>query len=86
MKWYNILSMRVLQDPKKLGQLSDKLYKKYGKPLEKEHIGEYLAVSFQGETFLGNNLYKVVKKASDTFGLANSIVYKVGQKFVGRWL
>lgn len=73
--WYNIVTMKVPQDPKKLEQLSDKLYKKYGKPLENEHTGEYLAVSFQGKTFLGNNLYEVVKRASDTFGRANAIVY-----------
>lgn len=78
--------MKVPQDLKKLEQVSDKLYKKYGEPLEKEHKGEYLAVSFQGKTFLGNNLYEVVKRASDTFGPANSIVFKVGQKFVGKWL
>lgn len=78
--------MKLPQDPKKLDQLSDKLYEKHGKPLEKTHEGEYLAVSFKGKTILGNNLYETVKKAADTFGPANSIVYKVGQKFVGRWL
>lgn len=78
--------MKAHQDPKKLEQLYDKLYKKYGKPLEKEHKDEYVAVSFVGETLLGDNLYELVKKASDIFGPANSIVYKVGQKFVGKWL
>lgn len=78
--------MKAPQDPKKLEKLSDKLYEKYGKPLEKEHKDEYLAVSFKGQTILGNNLYNLVKKASDIFGPANSIVYKVGQKFVGKWL
>lgn len=78
--------MRVSQDPKKLEQLSDKLYERHGKPLEKTHKGEYLAVSFKGKFFLGNNLYETVKKAADTFGPANSIVFKVGQKFVGKWL
>lgn len=77
--------MKVPQDPKKLEQLSDQLYKKYGKPMEKEHIGKYLAVSFQGKTFLGNNLYEVAKRASDTFGPANSIVYKVGDIAVWKW-
>lgn len=78
--------MKIFQDPKKLGQLSDKLYEVYGKPLENTHQGEYLAVSFKGKTILSNNLYEIVKKAADAFGPANSIVFKVGQKFVGKWL
>lgn len=86
MTWYNILTMKVSQDPKKLEQLSNKLYELHGKPLEKTHKGEYLAVSFKGKTILGNNLYEIVKNAAATFGPANSIVFKVGQKFVGKWL
>lgn len=78
--------MKISQDPKKLEQLSDKLYEAHGKPLENTHEGEYLAVSFKGETILDNNLYEIVKKAADAFGPANSIVFKVGQKFVGKWL
>ncbi len=78
--------MKAPQDPKKLEQLSDKLYQRHGKPLEQTHKGEYLAVSFKGKTILGSNLYETVKKASDIFGPANSIVFKVGQKFVGRSL
>ena len=78
--------MKIFQDPKKLEQLSDKLYERHGKPLEKTHKGEYLAVSFKGKTILGNNLYDTIKRAADTFGLANSVVFKVGQKFVGKWL
>lgn len=78
--------MNVYQDPKKLEQLSDKLYNQYGKPLEKGHKGEFLAVSFKGKTILGNNLLEIVKKASANFGPANSIVFRVGQKFVGKWL
>lgn len=77
--------MKTLQDPKKLEQLSDKLYEVHGKPLEKTHTGEYLAVSFKGKTILGNNLYEIVKKAAATFGPANSIVYKVGDIAVWKW-
>lgn len=78
--------MKTYKDPKKLEQLSDKLYEMHGRPLEKTHHGEYLAVSFKGKTILGNNLYEIVKKALDSFGPANSVVFKVGQKFVGKWL
>lgn len=77
--------MKALQDSKKLEKLYDKLYRKYGKPLEEEHQGEYLAISQKGETILGENLYEVAKKATDIFGPGN-FVYKVGEKAVGRWL
>lgn len=77
--------MKTSQDSKKLEQLSDKLYKKYGKPLEKSHIGDFLAVSFKGKTILGHDLLEVVKEASNVFGPANSIVFKIGQISVWKW-
>lgn len=76
--------MKVYQDPKKLEQLSDKLYKKYGKPLEKEHWGEFLAVSQKGKTILGGTLLEVAQKASSILGSGN-FIFKVGEKAVGKW-
>lgn len=76
--------MKVYEDPKKLGQLSDKLYKKYGKPLEKEHWGKFLAVSQKGKTLLGEDLLELARKASKTFGSGN-FLFKVGEKAVGKW-
>lgn len=76
--------MKVYQDSKKLEQLSDKLYKKYGKPLEKEHWGKFIAVSQKGKTILGTNLLKLVQKASKTFGPGN-FIFKVGEVAVGKW-
>lgn len=78
-------TMKASQDPKKLEKLSDKLYEKYGKPLEKSHKGEYIAVSFKGGTILGQDLYDVVKKAVDAFGPANSFIFKVGDIAVWKW-
>lgn len=76
--------MKVSQDPKKLEQLSDKLYKKYGKPLEKEHWGKFLAVSQSGKTILGDNLLKIAQKAVKTLGPGN-FIFKVGDIAVGKW-
>ncbi len=76
--------MEATQDPKKLGQLSDKLYKKYGKPLEKEHWGKFIAVSQKGKTILGTNLLEVAQKASSILGSGN-FVFKVGERAVGKW-
>ncbi|TSC88023.1 MAG: hypothetical protein G01um10147_254 [Microgenomates group bacterium Gr01-1014_7] len=76
--------MKVSQDSKRLEQLSDKLYKKYGKPLEGEHWGEFLAVSQKGKTILGETLLEVAQKASSILGLGN-FIFKVGEKAVGKW-
>lgn len=76
--------MKVPQDSKKLEQLSDKLYKKYGKPLEKEHWGKFLAVSQKGNTILGNNLLEVAQRAVKTLGHGN-FIFKVGDIAVGKW-
>lgn len=76
--------MKVPQDSKKLEQLSDKLYKKYGQPLEKEHWGKFLAVSQKGKTILGDNLLKVAQKAVKTLGPGN-FIFKVGDIAVGKW-
>ena len=70
---------------KEIEQLYDKLYKRYGKPLEKEHGGEYLAVSRDGRTILGRNLVELTDEAAEALGPGN-FVYKIGEKVVGQWL
>ena len=63
---------------------AEQVYERYGKPLEREHRGEYLAVSPEGKTLLGATLLEVLQKASTTFGPGN-LVFKVGEKAVGKW-
>ncbi len=67
-----------------LMQRSEELYEKYGKPMEEEHQGEYLAISPQGKTLLGNDLLDLMKTATDIFGPGN-LIFKVGEKAVGKW-
>jgi len=62
----------------------DELYETYGKPLEAQHYGEYLAVSPDGKTILGQTLREVAEQAEATFGPGN-FLYKIGPKAVGRW-
>lgn len=75
--------MKIL-DQKKLDELYDELYIKHGKPLEKDHRGDYLAVSEKGKTILGKDYLKVVLKARSTFG-PGSFLYKVGEKSIWKW-
>ncbi len=64
----------------------DEIYERFGRPLEADHWGEYLAVSPAGETLLGTDLTDVVERAVDTFGLGKRIpLFKIGQIAVERW-
>lgn len=69
---------------KQLNKAGDDLYKKYGQPLEDEHWGEYIAISNAGETVLGDDLIKVMKKSLIRLG-PGSFVFKLGEKAVYKW-
>ncbi len=74
---------RGCQDPD-LERRYDELYEQYGRPLEHDHAGEYLAVSARGETLLGRTFSEVARKATEKFGPGN-FVFRVGERAVGRW-
>ena len=63
---------------------ADRLYKKYGIPLEQEHCGEYVAIFPDGRTLVGPDLLVVSDQALAQFG-KGSFVFKVGVKAVGKW-
>ena len=62
----------------------DALYETYGKPLEADHWGEYLAVSPSGQTLLGASMHDVALQAAAALG-PGVFLYKVGERAVGRW-
>lgn len=68
----------------KLNKQGDNLYDKFGRPLEDEHWGEYIAISKKGKTVLGSDLIGVMRKALAQFG-PGSFVFKVGEKAVYKW-
>jgi hypothetical protein len=63
-----------------------RLYQQYGKPLEKEHSGEYVAISFDGQTIVGQRSGEVLKRSVDTFGSGNFVLSRIGYQTFGRWL
>ena len=63
---------------------SDILYEQYGKPLEAQHRGEYLAVSPQGDTLIGPDLDELIDKAVEKLGSGN-FIFKIGDVAVGKW-
>jgi hypothetical protein len=58
------------------------LYEQYGKPLEAEHKGEYVAISNSGNTIVGKSLTGVVTNSIEKFGKGN-FVFKIGSRAVG---
>ena len=68
----------------KLMEQADGLYKQYGKPLEQEHWGEFVAIFPDGRSVLGNSQLEVLEQALDQFG-PGSFIFKVGDKVVGKW-
>ncbi|HLF79876.1 MAG TPA: hypothetical protein VJB57_20535 [Dehalococcoidia bacterium] len=69
---------------RKQPDIGDKLYEAYGKPLESEHWGEYVAISPRGETVLRATLLEVAEAAAKDLG-PGVFVFKVGERAVGKW-
>ena len=64
---------------------ADALYEQYGKPLEPEHTGEYVAISPDGKSVVGKDLDDVLDRAEDQLGVGH-FVFKVGGPSVYKWL
>ena len=69
----------------KKGKEQKLLYEKFGKPLEREHTGEYVAISLDGQTILGARLGELLRMAVETFGRDNFAIAKVGHDTVETW-
>ena len=63
-----------------------RLYEQYGKSLEKDHKGEYVAISSSGETILSDDPDEVLRNAVDRFGSGNFALARIGEKAFGEWL
>jgi non-canonical (house-cleaning) NTP pyrophosphatase len=66
-------------------EAANRLYARYVEPLELDHAGEYAAVSPDGKVILGPTLLDVLERAATALGPDN-IVFKVGERVVGKWL
>jgi hypothetical protein len=61
----------------------DELYERYERPLEREHQGEYVAISPKGDTILGQTPHEAAQRAVDQFG-PGSFLFKIGDRVVGQ--
>jgi len=62
------------------------LYKKYGKPLEKEHTGEYAAIGPNGQVIFGMSTDEVLQKGVENFGSGHFGLFRIGYSALGKWL
>jgi hypothetical protein len=74
-----------MTDQEERKQLSDRLYEQYGRPLEKEHRGKFIAITEDGKTVMSDSLLGVVEEAEARLG-SGVFVFKLGDRVVGRWL
>ena len=62
-----------------------RLYEKYGKPLEANHAGEFIAISMDGEILLGEHEGKLFYQALSAFGRGGFALTKVGCEAMDEW-
>jgi hypothetical protein len=60
----------------------DTLYERYGKPLEKEHHGKYIAISQDGRVIVDTDDLSVIGQAINTFGSGNFMFHRIGYSYV----
>ena len=63
-----------------------RLYEQYGKPLENDHKGEFVAIGSDGTVILGDDSDDVLRQAVDAFGSGNFALTRIGEKAFGKWL
>lgn len=65
----------------------DTLYERYGKPLEREHHGKYIAISREGQVIIDADDMVVVSQAIQRFGSGNFMFHRIGYSYVWkvRW-
>ena len=64
-------------------ELGERLYEQYGKPLEKEHWGKYLAVHPDGRTVLTHDYETLKERSLAELGMG-VYVFKVGPRAIHR--
>lgn len=72
------------QQQLELQRESDRLYERYGKPLEAEHWGEFVAIARNGRFLIGENRRDLTRDAKDALG-PGSFVFRIGHKSSARY-
>jgi hypothetical protein len=64
--------------------LADHLYERFGRGLEHDHEGSFVAINPDGRYLIGATAGEVGRRAKAAFGPGN-FVFKIGLRVVGRW-
>ena len=59
----------------------DALYERYGKPLEAEHWGKFIAIAPDGRTLLGADMHATHREGRKAFG-EGVFLFHVGEKYI----
>ena len=59
----------------------DRLYEQYGKLLEQEHRGRFVAISFNGKVILGEDELTVAQQAVQEFGAGTFALRRIGYAY-----
>lgn len=63
----------------------EQLYELYGKALEQEHKGEFVAISSDGQTITGSDELTVASQALKRFGPGTFALRRIGADAEIRW-
>ena len=63
----------------------DALYERYGKHLEAQHKGRFVAISDEGELLLGDDDLTLGCQAIDRFGRGKFALRRIGYDYDLRW-
>lgn len=72
------------EDTAALTRQSEDLYRRYVKPLEQDHRGQYVAVSPDGALVLAPTLFELMDKAEQDLPPGN-FLFKVGDIAIDTW-
>ena len=61
-------------------KLDDQLYARYGRPLEAEHQGGFVAISDQGAVLLGDDELTLTTQAVEQFGPGAFALRRIGHE------
>jgi hypothetical protein len=63
----------------------DRIYERYGRPLEATHAGQFIAIGRDGRTIVSTDDIEVVRRAIEAFGSGNFVFRRIGHLVIGKW-
>jgi hypothetical protein len=63
---------------------ADELYERYARPLERDHMGEYVVVTRDGRVLVGREVHQLAREALSHLGKGH-FIFKIGERALGKW-